>query len=189
MPANNLKEFIAYAKANPGKLNFAVSGAGSGPHFGAEMFKRAAGLDIPLVFYKGSGPGSTDLLGGQVQVLMDAPSVTMAHVKAGKLKALAVTGRRGWRRSPTSRPSSRAASRGGCERLPGRARARRHAARGGGGAFGCAHEGARAAGGPRAVRAQGLDAAPSTPEQFGAHIRTEIEKWARVAKSANIKAG
>ena len=93
VPVNNLKEFIAYAKANPGKLNFAISGAGSGPHFGAEMFKRAAGLDIPIIFYKGSGPAVTDLLGGQVQILMDAPSVTMAHIKAGKLKALAVTGK------------------------------------------------------------------------------------------------
>ena len=93
VPANNIKEFVAYAKANPGKLNFAISGAGSGPHFGAEMFKRAAGLDIPVVFYKGSGPVLTDLLGGQVQVTMDAPSVTMNQVKAGKLKAIAVTGR------------------------------------------------------------------------------------------------
>jgi tripartite-type tricarboxylate transporter receptor subunit TctC len=57
------------------------------------MFKRAAGLDIPIIFYKGSGPAVTDLLGGQVQILMDAPSVTMAHIKAGKLKALAVTGK------------------------------------------------------------------------------------------------
>ena len=57
------------------------------------MFKRAAGLDIPIVFYKGSGPALTDLLGGQVQIQMDAPSVTMAQVKAGKLKAIAVTGK------------------------------------------------------------------------------------------------
>ena len=92
LPANTLQEFIAHAKRNPGKLNFAISGAGSGPHFGAEMFKRAAGLDIPVVFYKGSGPAVTDLLGGQVQILMDAPSVTMPHVKSGKLKAIAVTG-------------------------------------------------------------------------------------------------
>src|SRR6187455_225473 len=93
VPANNIKEFVAYAKANPGKLNFAISGAGSGPHFGAEMFKRAAGLDIPIVFYKGSGPAVADLLGNQVQITMDAPSVTMQYVKAGKLKAIGVTGK------------------------------------------------------------------------------------------------
>jgi tripartite-type tricarboxylate transporter receptor subunit TctC len=91
VPANNIREFVAYAKANPGKLNFAISGAGSGPHFGAEMFKRAAGLDIPVVFYKGSGPVLTDLLGGQVQVTFDNLPSSIAHIKAGKLHALAVT--------------------------------------------------------------------------------------------------
>ena len=173
VPANNLKEFIAHAKAHPGKLNFAISGAGSGPHFGAEMFKRAAGLDIPIVFYKGSGPAVTDLLGGQVQVLMDAPSVTMAHVKAGKLKALAVTGKARLASLPDV-PTFELAPAG----TPPDAVAKLSQA-------------LNAALAQPEVKerfaAAGLDTVSSTPAEFAAFIRSEIAKWGRVAKEANIK--
>ena len=187
VPANNLQEFVAYAKKNPGKLNFGISGAGSGPHFGAEMFKRAAGLDIPVVFYKGSGPVVQDLLGGQVQVTMDAPSVTMAHVKAGKLKAIAVTGKA----RLASLPDVPTFEQGGLS------------------VDASGFQGVLAPAGtpPEAVAklsqalnaalaqpdvkerfaAAGLDGVSSTPAEFAAFIRSEIAKWGRVAKEANIK--
>src|SRR5262245_19664017 len=188
VPANTLKDFIAHAKANPGKLNFAISGAGSGPHFGAEMFKRAAGIDIPIIFYKDSGPAVTDLLGGQVQVLMDAPSVTMAHIKAGKLKALAVTGKARLAALPDV-PTFEQAGLAGVD------------------ASGFQGVLAPAGTPPEAVAklsdalnkalaqpelkerfaAAGLEVASSSPAEFAAFIRSEIAKWGRVAKEANIK--
>jgi tripartite-type tricarboxylate transporter receptor subunit TctC len=187
VPANNLKEFVAYAKANPGKLNFAISGAGSGPHFGAEMFKRAAGLDIPVVFYKGSGPAVTDLLGNQVQITMDAPSVTMPYVKAGKLKAIAVTGKTRLASLPdvpTFEQGGLSVDAGGFQGVlapagtPPEAVARLSDALN------------KALADPQVkerIAANGLDVATSTPAEFAAFIRSEIAKWGSVAKEANIK--
>jgi tripartite-type tricarboxylate transporter receptor subunit TctC len=188
VPAGNLQEFIAYAKANPGKLNFAVAGAGSAPHFGSEMFRRAAGLDIPIVFYKGSGPAVTDLLGGQVQIIIDAAPVTMNYIKAGRLKALAVTGQKRLESLPEV-PTFEQAGVAGVDA----------------GGF----QGVLApAGTPPAAVAklseallkalaqpevkerfaqQGLDTAPSTPAEFAAFIRAELDKWAKVARAANIR--
>jgi tripartite-type tricarboxylate transporter receptor subunit TctC len=90
--ANNMRELIALAKANPGKLTFGSSGTGAASHLAAELFKSMAGVDLLHVPYKGTGQALTDLLAGTVD-LMFAPSQTvMSHVQAGKLKALAVTG-------------------------------------------------------------------------------------------------
>ena len=153
------------------------------------MLKSQAGIDMQLVFYKGSGPLVTDLLGGQVQILLDAPPVSMSYVKAGRLKAIAVTGAKRLAALPDV-PTFEEAGLKGFD------------------ASGWQGVLVPAGTPPAAVAAlsdallkalaqpevrerfasQGLDAAPSTPEQFGAHIRTEIEKWARVAKSANIEA-
>jgi tripartite-type tricarboxylate transporter receptor subunit TctC len=93
VPVNNLKEFIAYAKANPGKLNYASQGNGSVSHIGTEMFKQATGVDMVHVPYKGSGPAIQDVLAGQVQVFISTPPSVMQHVQSGKLKGLAVTGK------------------------------------------------------------------------------------------------
>ncbi len=93
IPANNLKEFIAYLKANPGKVNFASQGNGSLSHVGTAMFEQATGTEMTHVPYKGSGPAIQDVLGGQVQVFMTTPPSVMQHVLAGKLKAFAVTGK------------------------------------------------------------------------------------------------
>ena len=87
----NAAEFIAYAKANPGKINMASAGIGSAPHMAGELFKMMAGVDMVHVPYRGQGPALTDLLGGQVQVLFAAAPGTADHVKTGKLRALAVT--------------------------------------------------------------------------------------------------
>jgi tripartite-type tricarboxylate transporter receptor subunit TctC len=93
VPANNLKEFISYAKANPGKLNFASQGNGSLSHVGTALLEQTIGIDMVHVPYKGSGPAIQDVLGGQVQVFMTTPPSVMQHVQAGKLKAYAVTGK------------------------------------------------------------------------------------------------
>ena len=93
IPATNLKEFIAYLKANPGKVNFASQGNGSLSHVGTALFEQTTGTDMVHVPYKGSGAAIQDVLGGQVQVFMTTPPSVMQHVQAGKLKAFAVTGK------------------------------------------------------------------------------------------------
>ena len=93
VPAATLKEFIAYAKANPGKLNFASQGNGSLSHVGTALLEQTTGIDMTHVPYKGSGAAIQDVLGGQVQVFMTTPPSVMQHVQAGKLKAFAVTGK------------------------------------------------------------------------------------------------
>ena len=93
VPVNTLREFIAYAKQNPGKLNYASQGNGSVSHIGTEIFKMQTGTDLVHVPYKGSGQAIADVLAGQVQVFITTPPSVMQHVQAGKLKALAVTGK------------------------------------------------------------------------------------------------
>jgi tripartite-type tricarboxylate transporter receptor subunit TctC len=84
-------EFISYAKANPGKINFGSGGSGTSVHMATELFKMLAGVDIVHVPYRGEAPALTDLLGGQLQVVFGTMSSSLAHVKAGTLRALAVT--------------------------------------------------------------------------------------------------
>jgi tripartite-type tricarboxylate transporter receptor subunit TctC len=91
VPAKTLSELIAYAKANPGKLNLAVSGIGSGGHLAGELFKTMAGINLINVPYNGSPAALTDLFAGQVQVMVDTLSTSIEYIKAGKLRALAVT--------------------------------------------------------------------------------------------------
>jgi tripartite-type tricarboxylate transporter receptor subunit TctC len=91
VPAKTLPEFIAHAKANPGKLNYASVGNGSTPHVAGELFKMATGVDIVHVPYRGAVQALTDLLSGQVQAIFIVPGVVTEHVKAGKLRAVAVT--------------------------------------------------------------------------------------------------
>ena len=93
VPVNNLKEFIAYVKANPGKLNYASQGNGSVSHIGTEIFKQTTGVEMVHVPYKGSGAAIQDVLAGQVQVFISTPPSLMQHVQSGKLKGLAVTGK------------------------------------------------------------------------------------------------
>src|SRR6266540_4624976 len=91
VPVKTVSEFIAYAKANPGKLNMASAGVGGPQHIAGELFKFMAGVDMVHVPYRGSTPALTDLLAGQVQVMFDVTSSSTVHIKAGKLRALAVT--------------------------------------------------------------------------------------------------
>ena len=91
-PARDLKQFVEWAKANPGKANFASGGVGSSTHLNGELLNAVAGLDLLHVPYKGSAPAVTDLIGGQTHLLIDAGTVLLPQIKGGKLKALAVTG-------------------------------------------------------------------------------------------------
>jgi tripartite-type tricarboxylate transporter receptor subunit TctC len=91
LPVRSIAEFIAYAKANPGKLNFATVGAGSAQHLYGEYFKMMAGIDMVPVHYRGAAPAITDLIAGRVQVMIDAAVSSLAYIKSGQLRALAVT--------------------------------------------------------------------------------------------------
>jgi len=91
VPASTVAEFIAYAKANPGKLSFASAGVGSSQHLSGEMFKMMAGVDMVHVPYRGGAPALTDLIGGQVQLMFDNVSSSIEHIRAGKLRPLAVS--------------------------------------------------------------------------------------------------
>jgi tripartite-type tricarboxylate transporter receptor subunit TctC len=90
-PAHTVPEFIAYAKANPGKINFASGGNGTSQHVSGELFKMMAGVDMLHVPYRGSAPALTDLIAGHVQVMFDAVSSSIAYIRAGQVRALAVT--------------------------------------------------------------------------------------------------
>jgi tripartite-type tricarboxylate transporter receptor subunit TctC len=93
VPAKTLPEFIAYAKANPGKINMGSAGNGSSSHMAGELFKMLAGVNLVHVPYRGQGPAMTDLLGGQLQVIFATTPGTTEYVRIGKLRALAVTTR------------------------------------------------------------------------------------------------
>ena len=187
VPANTLKDFIAYAKAHPGKVAAGVAGSGSLLHFATELLKSQAGIDLLVVPYKGSGPGVTDLLGGQIQLLIDAPPVTMAHIKAGKLKAITVTGNARLAALPDVPTFAEAGvpiDASGWQGIavpagtPAEAIAKLSAAL------------AKTIALPEVrerFATQGLDAASSNAKEFSAHIRSEVAKWIRVAKTANIK--
>jgi len=91
VPAKTVSEFIAYAQANPGKLNFASAGNGTSFHVAGEQFKMMAGVNMVHVPYRGGGPALADLIGGQVQVMFTGPADSIEYIRAGKLRALAVT--------------------------------------------------------------------------------------------------
>ncbi len=92
VPVKTVPEFIAYAKANAGKLSMASSGAGSTIHMSGELFKMMTGINMTHVPYRGSAPALTDMISGQVQVMFDNIPTSIEHIRAGKLRALAVTG-------------------------------------------------------------------------------------------------
>jgi tripartite-type tricarboxylate transporter receptor subunit TctC len=91
VPANTVAEFIAYAKANPGKVNFASGGLGTSVHVSGELFKQMTGIQMQHIGYRGAGPATADLLAGQVQVMFDNLNSQIGHIQNGKLRALGVT--------------------------------------------------------------------------------------------------
>ena len=188
VPAKTVREFIAYAKANPTKLAYASAGNGSTNHLAAEMFKRAAGIEMLHVPYKGGAPAVADTAGNQTQVLFSAGTQTLPHVKAGRLNLLAVTEPQ---RSALLPDVPTVA-----ETLPGFSMSVWYAAYG-------------PAGMPRAlverinaeinkalampeVRARlesiGVDVVQSTPEQLTSALLKDSERYAKIIKDLNIKA-
>lgn len=187
--AASVKQLIALARARPGQLNFASSGNGSLPHLAGELFKLAANIDLVHVPYKAGAPAVTDLLGGQVQLYFTGITSVVPFLKVGKLRAIAVTT---LVRSPLLPDVSTASESG----LPGFDVAswlgilapagtpvpivsRLHA------------EIARicnAADMKNFILSQGSEPALQDPAQFGGYLKTEIAKWSKVVKSANVKA-
>lgn len=188
LPVRNVKELIALAKTHPGQINYSSSGAGGAPHLGGELFKRMAKVDITHIPYKGSGPSFQDLLGGHVSLTCDSLVQALPYIKSGKLRALAVLGK------SRSQILPDVATVG--ETVPGYELTNW---------FGLVAP----AGTPREIIAKlhddwtkvllnpevraklagmGADVVGNTPEQFGAFMRSESEKWAKLVKEANIKA-
>jgi tripartite-type tricarboxylate transporter receptor subunit TctC len=152
------------------------------------MLKSQAGIDVLVVPYKASGPAAADLLGGHIQLLIDAPPVLMPHVKSGKVKAIAVSGKTRLATLPDTPTFDEAGLKGfdasGWQGVlvPAGTQPAMIAKLSEALVKTLAQPEVR-----EKFASQGLDVASSTPEQFGAHIRAEIEKWGRVAKTANIK--
>lgn len=188
IPAKSVAEFIAYAKANPGKLNFGSGGPGATPHLAGEMFKMMAGIQVTHVPYKGGAPALADLVGGQIQFMLENIPGTLPFVKAGKLRALAVTD---IKRSPLlpDLPTLDEAGLKGYELV------------GWNGMFVPAgtptaivnklHEGVVAALAIPDVKERltvlGADGVGDTPQHFSAFIKADIAKWSKVVKAAGIK--
>ena len=101
VPATTVPEFIAFAKANPGKINMASAGNGTSSHLAGELFKMMTGVNLLHIPYRGSPPALTDLLGGQVQVAFAPTPPSIEHIRAGKMRALAVTGSTRWEALPS----------------------------------------------------------------------------------------
>jgi tripartite-type tricarboxylate transporter receptor subunit TctC len=188
VPVKNTSELIAYAKANPGKVNFGSSGTGTPLHLGGELFNVQAGTDITHVPYKGAAPALTDVLGGQIQTAMIGTPAALPYVKSGKLTPIGVTS---LKRSPNA-PEVPAIA----ETLPNFEVELVYAL-------------VAPAGTPNAIikrlntqmstilnnpetktqlASRGFDVQTSTPEQLGAYIKAEVTKWAPIVKKSGATA-
>jgi tripartite-type tricarboxylate transporter receptor subunit TctC len=188
VPANTVLEFITYAKANPGKINMASAGNGSPTHLSGELFKMMTGINLLHVPYRGSPAALTDLISGQVQVMFDNVASSIGHIRAGKLRALAVTTGTRWEGLPDIPPVS--------DFVPG-------FETGGLAGFGAPkdtpaeivqklNKEVNAALDDAKVKARlvelGGTILPGSPADFGELIAEETEKWGKVIRAANIKA-
>jgi tripartite-type tricarboxylate transporter receptor subunit TctC len=188
VPARTVPEFIAYAKANPGKVNMASAGNGSAPHLAGELFKMMAGVDLVHIPYRGQGPALTDLLGGQVQVLFATTPGTSEYISSGKLRALAVTSASRAEMLPelptvgdfvpgydTSQWYGLCAPAKTPPDIVNRLNVEVNA--------GIADPGMKAK-----LAAIGGEPLPGTPADFARLIAEETDKWAKVVRAAGIKA-
>ncbi len=188
LPVKNLKEFIAFAKAQPGKLNYGTSGNGSVAHLSTEYLKSLAGINLVHVPYKGSSLALTDTLAGNLQVLFDNLPVVQPHVRAGKLRLMGA----GTQKRSVLIPDAPTIAEAG---VPGFEAST---------AFGVLAPARtpvdivnrlsgeiqrllQSAEIKQRLAAQGLEAVGSTPQQYDAHNRAELAKYARIVKSAGIK--
>jgi tripartite-type tricarboxylate transporter receptor subunit TctC len=187
VPAKSVPEFISYAKANPGKVNMASPGNGTGPHIAGELFKKMTGTEMVHVPYRGAGPAYTDLLSGQVQVMFPGPASSIGYITAGQLRVLAVTTSSRFELLPNvptmdeSLPGFEASSWFGVgaprntpteiiDRLNGEINA------------GLASPTIKAR-----LADLGGTPFPGTPADFGKVIAEDTEKWGKVIRTANVK--
>jgi tripartite-type tricarboxylate transporter receptor subunit TctC len=189
VPAKDLKELVAYAKANPGKLSYASAGAGTASHIAGEYFKRVAGVDVVHVPYKGSAPALTDVMAGHVAYTFDYLPSTLPHVRSGKLRGIAVTGPRRSRAAPEL-PTAMEAGLADFNVVTWYA------------VYAPANTPkaivdkirdtlARAAQAPEVIKKMddvGVDLVVSTPAELATFQRAEIERWSKLIKEANITA-
>jgi tripartite-type tricarboxylate transporter receptor subunit TctC len=185
LPVNTVGELIAYAKANPGKLNFASSGNGTSIHLSGELFKSMTGIQMLHIPYKGSAPAITDLIAGQANLMFDNLPSSIGHIKGGQLRAIAVTT---LTRSPalpdvptineSGVPGYEASSWFGVLAPAGTPKE----------IVGRLHDEIVKALKTPALRKnlqnQGAEPVGDTPEEFAAHIQSEIAKWAKVVKQS-----
>ena len=188
VPAKNVKELLAIARSKPGRLNYASSGNGTVTHLAGELFKLMGKVDITHVPFKGGAPALTALISGEVDMSYENSLVVTPHVKAGKVKALAVTGSKRSKLMPELPTISESG-------LPG------YDASGWYGLFVPAatpkpivarlsQEAVKALRMPDVVRtlsSQGAEPVGNTPEEFGAFVKAEIDKWANLVKTAKMK--
>jgi tripartite-type tricarboxylate transporter receptor subunit TctC len=189
VPAKTVPEFITYAKANPGRINMGSAGVGSTGHLAGELFKMMAGVDLVHVPYRGNAPALTDLIAGQIEVLFPSLGSSIEYVKAGKLRALAVTGLTRSDALPDLPPVA--------ETLPGYEAASFYG-------IGAPHstpaeivevlnKAVNAGLADPKLKARladlGSTPLPGTPAMFGKLIADETEKWGKVIRFAGIKAG
>ncbi len=188
LPVKTVKELIAYAKANPGKLTFASSGTGSVFHLTGEMFKSMTGVDMVHIPYKGSAQAFPDLISGQVSLMFDLSTSVMPHVKSGKLRALAITSAK---RNPAlpDLPTVIEAGVPGFESLiwigmlapagtPKEIVARLNAEM---------NKVLTRSDVRESFRQQGSDPLGGSSEQFAAQIKADLARWGKVIKDANVK--
>jgi tripartite-type tricarboxylate transporter receptor subunit TctC len=189
VPANNVQELIAYVKSKPGGLNYASSSVGGATHLTGELFKTAAGIELQHIPYKGAAPAMTDLLGGQVPMMFDVISTALAHVRSGRLKAIAVTSAKRTTVMPEV-PTVAESGIPGFEAISW---------------FGLYAPAAtpkdtvnrlnadfnRVLQLPEVkekLAAQGAEPIAMTPEQFAVYLRAEIVKWAKAIRDSGAKA-
>jgi tripartite-type tricarboxylate transporter receptor subunit TctC len=189
LPVKSVKELIALAKSKPGDLSFASSGSGTSLHLSGELFKMMAGIEMVHVPYKGSSPALTDLLGGQVKVMFDNLPTALPHVKAGKLRALAVTAAK---RSPTLPEVPTVAESGLPEfdvsswfamfapaKTPPEIVAKLN---------GEIVKILNSADVKEKLAQHGVEPAPTSPEELAAFAKAETEKWGKVVKATGATA-
>jgi len=187
VPAADLRSFVDYARNNAGKLNYATGGIGLLNHLALEQFRAAAGFDAVYAHYRGIGPALSDMLGGQIQVLMPGLAAALPHIRAGKIKPLAVTGFERHPLIPGVPTFEESGFKGfdgvqwygivGPAKLPEEITKRLNA------------EINKALASPalrQRLSGEAIDSMPMTPEQFASFIRADIARWSALARERGI---
>jgi tripartite-type tricarboxylate transporter receptor subunit TctC len=188
LPAKSVKELIALAKAHPGQINYSSSGPGGAPHLGVELFKSMTGVNLVHIPYKGSGPSFVDLLAGQVTLTCDSLLQSLPYIKAGRLRALGVLGSKRTALLPdvpTVGETVRGYDLTNWFGLAAPAATPRELVNR---IYGDLSKVMQQTDFRERISKMGADVVGSTPDQFGAFMKSESAKWGKVIREANIKA-